>query len=286
MEHTKLSKQPTQILIFTDLDGTLLSETTYEPGPTLPVLKQCRERNIPVIFCSSKTAPEIISLRERLDNSDPFIVENGGGIYVPRGAFPISNFIIRKTGAFDIIEIGAPVSELRAALKTAAEKTAARVRGLGEMSVAEVIQLTGLKEDRAKLAMERQFDEPFILVSGNPERLAREIHQLGYSMTRGGRFFHILGRSDKGKAVKILSFLYKTFLPNLLTIGLGDAENDLPLFRSVDRAFLVQKPSGKWEAIPSLPNLMKVNGIGPWGWAKAVYRLLVEAGYRLSPRPK
>ena len=142
------------------------------------------------------------------------------------------------------------------------------------MSVEEICKLTGLGRPQAMIAKERQFDEPFILISGNPELLAREIHQLGYSMTRGGRFFHILGGSDKGKAVTVLRSIYQNLFGPFIAIGIGDAENDLPLFRAADRAFLVQKPSGKWAKIPSLPHLKKVNGIGPMGWTIAVTSLL------------
>jgi len=286
MDTDDSSRQIAHIAIFTDLDGTLLSETSYEPGPSLPVLIRCRKYHIPVIFCSSKTADEITYTRKTLGNTDPFIVENGGAIYIPKGNLPVTDVTVRHTENFYVIEIGTPVASLRKALKSAAKKAGAKVRGMGEMSVDEVCKLTGLGRPQAKMAMERQFDEPFILDSGNPERLAREIRQLGYSITRGGRFFHILRGSDKGKAVKILIDLYRTHLPGLLTIGIGDAENDIPLLRAVDRAFLVKKPSGKWETFPSLPNLTKVDWIGPQGWAKAVSHLLDEAGYESQPRPK
>jgi len=279
MDTDDSSRQIAHIAIFTDLDGTLLSETSYEPGPALPVLKKCQESNIPVVFCSSKTAAEITYTRKTLGNTDPFIVENGGAIYIPKGNLPVTDVTVRHTENFYVIEIGDPVASLRKALKSAAKKAGAKVRGMGEMSVEEVCKLTGLGRPQAKMAMERQFDEPFILDSGNPERLEREIRQLGYSITKGGRFFHILGGNDKGKAAKILSSIYKTLLPDLHTIGIGDAENDIPLLRAVDRAFLVKKPSGKWEKLPSLPNLTKIDLVGPQGWAKAVSHILDEAGY-------
>lgn len=280
MTHGDLSvRTRPNLLIFTDLDGTLLSETDYDPGPARPVLERCRQNSIPVIFCSSKTAAEIIALRETLGNADPFICENGGAIYLPLGAFPETGITTRREGDYEIIEIGTPISRLREVLRRATAKTGADVKGMGEMSLEEVCDLTGLKEKEAILAMKRQYDEPFILISGNSEALEREIKSQGFTMTRGGRFFHILGGSDKGKAVRILSELYRKGAGHLLAAGLGDAENDLPMFRAVDRAFLVQKPGGQWGSLPHLPNLTRIEGVGPEGWVKAIDSLLNETGY-------
>ncbi len=267
------------IVIFTDLDGTLLSEETYEPGPARPVLARCRRNGVPVVFCSSKTAAEIIALRETLGNTDPFICENGGAIYLPAGRFTGAGIPLKREGDYEVIPIGTPISPLRKALHNAAMKTGAVVKGMGEMSLKEVGELTGLNEAEANLAMKRRYDEPFLLVSGDPDALEREIRAAGYTMTRGGRFFHILGGSDKGKAVRILSELYRKQAERLLTAGLGDAENDLPMFQAVEYAFLVQKPGGHWVSLPRLANLTKIRGVGPEGWAKAVGSLLDETGY-------
>ena len=273
-------------IIFTDLDGTLLSEETYAPGPARPLLERCRLAGIPVIFCSSKTAAEIIALKKDLHNTDPFIAENGGAIYIPRESPLTLPETVRDMGNHAVIEIGAPVSALRRALKAATGKTGADVRGMGEMTTEEVCRLTGLKEVQAGMAMKRAYDEPFILTSGNPEYLEEEIRRLGYTMTRGGRFFHILGGSDKGKAVQILSSLYHACFGTIQSLGIGDAENDLPMFKAVDLGFLVKKPSNKWAEVPALPHLTRVDGIGPQGWAQPVSRLLCETGYRESPRLK
>ncbi len=267
-------KNPHQLVIFTDLDGTLLSETDYDPGPAKSVLDLCRKARIPVVFCSSKTAAEITVLREALKNPDPFICENGGAVYIPVGVFPRLKAPVKREGDFEIIEIGTPVARLRAALMEAASKAGAVVRGMGEMSVEEVCSLTGLDAEGAELAMRRQYDEPFILVSGDPNSLGEKIAAAGFTMTRGGRFFHILGGSDKGKAVRVLADLYREQFGPVTTVGLGDAENDLPMFKAVDRAYLVQKPTGIWAPLPDLLNLTRVKGIGPEGWAKAVKPLL------------
>ena len=50
-------------IVFTDLDGTLLDHHTYDYSPALPALAKLQEKQIPLVFCTSKTAAEIISFR-------------------------------------------------------------------------------------------------------------------------------------------------------------------------------------------------------------------------------
>jgi len=71
-------------LIFTDLDGTLLDAETYSWQEAGEALDLCRRHRVPVILASSKTRAEIEILRDRMMLSDPFISENGGGIFLPR----------------------------------------------------------------------------------------------------------------------------------------------------------------------------------------------------------
>jgi HAD superfamily hydrolase (TIGR01484 family) len=81
-----------QLIIFTDLDGTLL-DSDYSFRKALPALKMIKAEAVPLVLCSSKTKMEIEQIRKKMTNSYPFISENGGGIYVPKGyfEFQISN---------------------------------------------------------------------------------------------------------------------------------------------------------------------------------------------------
>jgi len=47
-----------------------------------------KEKNIPLVLTSAKTRLEQNAIREDLGLSDPFIVENGGAIVIPKGYFP------------------------------------------------------------------------------------------------------------------------------------------------------------------------------------------------------
>jgi mannosyl-3-phosphoglycerate phosphatase family protein len=55
---------------------------------TNELISVMKEKNIPLILTSAKTRLEQNKIREDLGLSDPFIVENGGAIVIPKGYFP------------------------------------------------------------------------------------------------------------------------------------------------------------------------------------------------------
>lgn len=265
-----------KIIIFTDLDGTLLHPGTYSFDEARPALELIRQRNIPLILCSSKTRAEIEVYRRGLGNDHPFISENGGGVLIPEGYFPLSVDGEIQDG-HRLIRFGSPYQELRNVLTDLRERLSIQVRGFGDMSAQEIAALSGLTESEAALAKMREFDEPFIFEGSDAKAdvFLQAIEARGYRWTRG-RFHHITGENDKGRAAAFLNGLYEKKYGLLRTIGIGDSLNDLPLLRAVDRPVLVRKENGTYEEGIILPNLIRADGIGPRGWNRAVMELLSE----------
>jgi len=75
------------LVIFTDLDGTLLDRKTYSWEEAVQALDSCRRSSVPVILASSKTGAEMEVIRRRLSLSDPYISENGGAVFFPVESF-------------------------------------------------------------------------------------------------------------------------------------------------------------------------------------------------------
>lgn len=265
-------------LIFTDLDGTLLDHATYACQPAYLALKLIREKKIPVIFCSSKTRKEIEHYRRQLDNQDPFITENGGGIFIPDGYFTLPTFppglVTSREPGYTVIHLGAPYLHLRRAMRELREEGFA-ITGFGDMTVAQVAELTGLDMKQASMAKERDFDEPFIFngSAAEAEKLRARIRAKGFFSTQG-TLFHILGKSDKGAAAALLVTLFREQWGKLSVIALGDAPNDLPMLRLADYPVAVRKPDGSHDPSLDLPRLFKADGIGPEGWNEVVLQLL------------
>ena len=78
------------LVVFTDLDGTLLDHETYSYGPAQEALDLLERKRIPLILCSSKTRAEIELIQLDLRLRHPFISENGGAIFMPRAYFPFT----------------------------------------------------------------------------------------------------------------------------------------------------------------------------------------------------
>lgn len=273
-----MSQETTKnLIIFTDLDGTLLDHYTYSFEKALPALRLIKEKGIPLIICSSKTRSEIEHYRKKLSNYHPFISENGGGIFIPHGYFRFEiadcRFKIEKNKDYYIIRLGAKYSDLRKALLEL-HSEGFNLKGFGDMTAEEVSELANMNIDEAEMSRERDFDEPFVFEGSkiDEQRLLESISAKGFNFTQG-RFFHILGNSDKGKAVAILTELYKKKLGEIITIAIGDSPNDIPMLELVDYPVVVKKPDGIHDERINMPNLVKADGIGPEGWNKAILQL-------------
>lgn len=260
------------MLVFTDLDGALLDLRTYSFQGAQEALELLQRKRIPVVIVTSKTRREVELWRRRLGLEDPFVSENGGGIFVPMGLD-----LPRPTGAMALDgywgwTLGVPYGQVRLAVEQLRRK-GFQIRGFGDMSPQEVAELTGMSLEEALLAKAREFSEPCIF-RGDEEELREALRRLGLSLWRGGRFVHIQGIHDKGRAMEFLQGVYRRRWGRLETIALGDSPNDLPMLQRADWPVVVRRRGGLSEAPPSLENLIVTSSEGSQGWAEAVLKLI------------
>jgi hypothetical protein len=104
------------------------------------------------VLASSKTSAEMEPLARELGLASPLIVENGGAVLLPRGG-----------GGYDTIELGLGREVLVRALAEMASECGAVPRGFSALAPEDVMRLTNLSADAARLAMDRAYDEPFLL---------------------------------------------------------------------------------------------------------------------------
>jgi len=262
-------------IIFTDLDGTLLDYRDYSSSVVAPLVLKLKAGGIIIVFCSSKTRAEQEVYRSRLAINTPFIVENGGAIYINSDYFAFAYEYHRRDGGYRIIELGMPYEQIRQRLDDVRQRNNLSFKGFGDMDTAEVADITGLDMASARLAQQREYSETLNLTGSEKEiRLVlSKIAKTGLEWAKGTRFYSVAYGSNKGRAVRILIELFRRKLEKIKTIGIGDSFNDAPMLAEVDTAVLVQKPGGYWEKM-ELPNLYKVEGVGPEGWVEAVERLI------------
>lgn len=270
-----------QVLIFTDLDGTLLDHETYDWAAAAPALALAAEYQVPVIPCTSKTYAECQKLIMDLGLSGPFIYENGAGVALPTALFPPPEHPrVEIDGDYWLYSLGASYSTIRETLEGLRSTSHYQFRGFGDMSLAQVCESTGLKEEDAKLARIRRHSEPLLWLDNAKsfDQFIKDIKRADLHMTRGGRFVHVMGANDKGQAMLWLAKMYRQKL-NLqpFTIAVGDSSNDLPMLKSAHAAVIVRPPHrSPLELEPHSPEQLIVTTelVGPNGWNQAITTLL------------
>jgi mannosyl-3-phosphoglycerate phosphatase len=261
------------LLIASDVDGCLLDEQTYSSREADQALAALRASGTPLVLCSSKTQAEMELLVSELGLPWPYAVENGGAIVVPAGTFRpgIDPAVVTPVG---LVELGTARDTLVRELHEIALETGAAVIGFSTLQPSDVVRLTGLSPDRAARALQRRYDEPFLLQGDGTAVAAAAAHR-GLRVTRGARFLHLTGPVDKGDALRRLLGMYAADGRRFETIGLGDAPNDLALLRAVDRPVVVPRPSGlDPDLAAALPHAERAPRPGPFGWACAVIAAL------------
>jgi mannosyl-3-phosphoglycerate phosphatase len=278
------TSEPGVLVVFTDLDGTLLDHDTYDWSPARPALETLALREAQLVIASSKTRAEIEALRARLGVPGPFISENGGALFVPVGAPPAIVPGAREQGGQRVVAFGARRETLRAALRALAAEVGVGLRGFGDMTVEEIARRTGLSLEDAALAARREYDEPFVLeraaTPGQEERLLAAARARGLRVTRGGRFHHLIGASDKGRAARALLEAWARSGRAVTSLALGDGPNDLELLEVADHAAVVARPDGSHDASlrEGLPRAMFTRAAGPAGFTEGVLGLIARLG--------
>ncbi|OBY24569.1 HAD-IIB family hydrolase [Leisingera sp. JC1] len=247
------------LLVFSDLDGTLLSHEDYCWESARPALTALKEAGAGVILATSKTAAEVAPLRRSMGLGRwPAIVENGAGL-LGAGKETASQ-CSRYTDLLDRIAVLPP-----------------GFRGFRAMSDHEVADLTGLTLGSARNARTRDFSEPGVWQGTEADlgRFLKAVRSAGLQAQRGGRFLTLSFGGNKADRLRDLARLYSAGL----TAALGDAPNDAAMLQAADVGFIVSNPHGP--DLPPLPGeaegrIRRTELAGPAGWNAAVLGLLQD----------
>ncbi len=258
--------QETPLIVFSDLDGTLLDHETYSFDAAKPALQALRDHNCHLVLASSKTAAEIDEIREQTGFAHcPAIVENGAGRLEPgQSAQSLSD------GAYH---------EIRTVLDQVPRSLRQHFEGFGDLTAAQVAELTGLSVPASERAKTRCFSEPGRWL-GPPEALKDFLEHLAerdLTARQGGRFLTFsFGATKADQMFKIAS----RFAPAPI-LALGDAPNDIEMLEAAHYAVIIKNEGGT--GIPKLQHepanhIHRTEAAGPTGWNSAVLSLMDRLG--------
>lgn len=268
----------TRFVIYTDLDGTLLDHDNYSHAAADELLRELEEMNIPVVPCTSKTRAELMQIRAELNNRHPFVVENGAAVFVPDGYFEQPPRDAISSRGFWVKEFVLPSDHWRRLLVKTKPKSAASYRCFSNLDTEQIAALTGLTTEQAELAAQREYGEPVHWIGSDSERetFIHALQQLGARVLQGGRFLHVSGNCDKGRALQWLNtqFAASTGKSEPVSIALGDSQNDCAMLEAADHAIVVRSPAHPPPKLSHRDHIVITRDTGPRGWNEGIRRVL------------
>lgn len=265
-------------LFYTDLDGTLLDHETYEWRSARTGLEWCRNEGVDVIPCTSKTWDEVALIRERIGLETPAIIENGGAVVVSRDHKFAHEPTQRVGDRYRFHELGDAAAQIQSEFHEIRQRGDFKCQSVLKMSPEVLAGKTNLDRDEAERALNRQFTVPVLWLESEERKQEFISWCVGseINVEEGGRFLHLQRNCDKAKAIDWLTEKYDQEYGAIPAGAIGDSQNDIPMLRAVDRAFIVQQPDGNHDqrVLNDVEQVETIDDIGPEGWTNAADQFL------------
>ena len=260
-----------QIILMTDLDGTLLDHDTFDYQPVKSFMAQLINAGIRIIPNSSKTSEELDYFCADFGQRLPYVSENGAALYN-------SDMLLSedRNEIFGPKILGRPVSELMAVWTcNIPNQLSDQCLFLDETERDKQSKYLGLNGDALGRAMKRNYSRPFVFKGSDDEfsALINEVKRLDLNVVGGGRICNLSGSHDKADSISIIRDLVKAQGSDPVIVALGDNDNDITMLESADIACVVprknQSPLGI-DVNNTCQRVIHASRTAPHGWQEAV----------------
>jgi mannosyl-3-phosphoglycerate phosphatase len=247
---------PSNVAVFTAVDGTLLDPRTFEPGPNRRAIRRLHAAGIPVIPMTVMTLEEIEPLAQELGLRHAMVVEAGGAMARWR------------EGRWELEACGPDAEALLEAIREIEDRSGANLLVYAALPEPEAARVSGRTGEMLRRSTRRRFSEPFTIESGSVASVAQAAAALGFSVRRGRRFYHLTRASDEGDAFLKL----RHELGCDVAIALGGSPLDADFLRRAEAPIVVPGPDGKpdRELLSRVPRAWIAPSPAPQGWSEAV----------------
>tara|TARA_B100000886_G_scaffold148055_1_gene100642 strand:+ start:175 stop:969 length:795 start_codon:yes stop_codon:yes gene_type:complete len=258
-----------KILIFTDLDGSLLHRDTFKFDEIKDYLKKLISMGIFIIPNTSKTEKEILEFNNELGSSLPYISENGSainGLDLLNSTLPKELILSReKDNLRKIFENSIPLNLQN------------KCKWLSEMDKNKQSLIFGLENEKLRMALDRKYTIPFIFEGSKSEKneLSKIVKVKGLALQEGGRVINLTDKVNKAKALQVFVRFFKKNNKKVKTIAVGDNYNDLDMLKTSDYPCLVFNDKFTLDQIP-INDLITTNKPSPEGWADVIKMAMVK----------
>ena len=257
------------IIIFTDLDGSLLHRDTFKFDPIKDFILNLINKGIIIIPTSSKTDIEIEKFNKELGLELPYISENGSSINklnLINPNFPNKIILSREKEELQkIFDFKVP------------EKIRNKCIFISKMNKNEQEKIFGQKDKNLKDILNRKYTLPLLFIGEKSEKkkLLKILNYNSLTLQEGGRVSNLCDNVNKVKSMnKVMKILKKTE-DKLKIISVGDNFNDLDMLKNSDIPCLVFNDQFKLDKI-DIDNLIFSNKPSPEGWADVIKKALVK----------
>ena len=255
------------ILLFTDLDGTLLNKKTFEFKAALNLVKNCIKKGINIIPNSSKTDLELDEICEDLGIPKVYISENGSCIHGLNYLSETLNKEVCLSRSKHII--------YKKFLDNVDINLRQKCFILENETLKNQKDILGLPKNKIHKALNRKFSFPFIFEGDGKEevKLKKNVKKYGLNIQFGGRVLSLGDKVSKGNAMKrFVSLLSKETKRNYISICVGDNENDFDMLDKCDYPCLVK--NGPLKKINFKNECIFSTKEAPYGWVEVVNKTL------------